>query len=76
MINEEGGRVYRGLFDAVLRRVDAETAHRLGFGAIRLAARVPGGVRLMRRVCVVDDPQLAVRALGLDFPNQIGRAHV
>jgi len=74
MINEEGGRVYRGLFDAVLLRVGAETAHRLGFGAIRLAARVPGGVRLMRRVCVVDDPQLAVRALGLDFPNPLGLA--
>ncbi|MGH8774053.1 MAG: quinone-dependent dihydroorotate dehydrogenase [Jiangellaceae bacterium] len=68
------GGLYGALFGAVLRRLDAETAHRLGFGAIRLAARVPPGARLMRTRCVVDNPVLRVRAFGLDFPSPLGLA--
>lgn len=73
MINGSG-RVYRVLFRTVLQRIDAETAHRLGFGALRAAAAVPGGAALMRRACVVDDPALPVRALGLDLPSPLGLA--
>ena len=73
MING-AGRVYRALFRTVLRRMDAETAHRLGFGAIRALARVPGGAALMRRACVEDDPALRVHALGLDLPGPLGLA--
>ena len=41
---------YRTLFDKVLTRVDAETAHRLGFRALRagrplVGHAVPGAVR-------------------------------
>lgn len=34
--------MYRLLFDHVLRRIDPEQAHHLGFGAIRAVAAVPG----------------------------------
>jgi dihydroorotate dehydrogenase len=73
MINR-AGRVYRALFRTVAQRMDAETAHRLGFGALRAAAAVPGGAALMRRACAVDDPALAVHALGLDLPGPLGLA--
>jgi dihydroorotate dehydrogenase len=60
---------YRLLFDRVLTRVDAETAHRLGFRALRKGAPAlrlgaswlgAGGVR--------------VRAMGIDFPGPLGLA--
>jgi dihydroorotate dehydrogenase len=58
-----------GLLEALtrpfLRMLDAEDAHRL---AIR-ALRIPPFVKL-----VADDPRLAVRAFGLNFPNPIGMA--
>jgi dihydroorotate dehydrogenase len=73
MINGSG-RVYPVLFRTVLRWIDAETAHRIGFGAIRAAAALPGGAALMRRACVVEDPALPVRALGLDLPGPLGLA--
>jgi dihydroorotate dehydrogenase len=59
--------IYRSLFDQVLTRVDAETAHRAGFGALRAAERV-GALRGRRPVT---DP---VRALGLTFPGPLGVA--
>jgi dihydroorotate dehydrogenase len=48
-----------------LRLLDPEDAHRL---AIR-ALRIPPFVKL-----VADDPHLAVRAFGLNFPNPVGMA--
>jgi dihydroorotate dehydrogenase len=45
--------------------LDAEAAHRLAIRALKL----PPFVKL-----VADDPQLAVRAFGLNFPNPIGMA--
>jgi dihydroorotate dehydrogenase len=58
-----------GLLEALtrpfLRLLDAEDAHRL---AIR-ALGIPPFVKL-----VADDPRLAVRAFGLNFPNPIGMA--
>jgi dihydroorotate dehydrogenase len=68
-----GWPVYGWLFRTLFRRVDAEAAHRLGFGAIRFAAGIPGGTRLMRRVSRPDD-SLRVRALGLAFPSPLGLA--
>ncbi len=64
--------VYRGLFDGVATRLDAERAHRAGFGSLRLAARVPG---VMSRVC--GGPQRVaspVNAFGLTFPGPLGIA--
>jgi dihydroorotate dehydrogenase len=55
---------YRLLFDRVLTRVDAETAHRLGFRALRVGARplrLPSG-------------GAPVHAMGLDFPGPLGLA--
>ncbi|HEU4489250.1 MAG TPA: quinone-dependent dihydroorotate dehydrogenase [Jiangellales bacterium] len=66
--------VYRVLFDRVLRRVDAETAHLTGSAALRAAAAVPGLARLGARVLGPHDPALRVRALGLELPGPLGLA--
>ncbi len=78
--------VYRWLFDHALVRVDAETAHRAGFGALRVArpllARVTSG-QLTRWSTGsgrsgVTRGQLTVpgtvRAMGIDFPGVLGLA--
>jgi dihydroorotate dehydrogenase len=56
-----------GLFDAIarpmLRMLDPEDAHRLAIHALKF----PPLVKL-----VADDPRLAVRAFGLNFPNPVG----
>ena len=57
---------YRRLFDRVLVRVDAETAHRAGFAALR------GLDKLDRRRRGRTGG--AVRALGIDFPGPLGLA--
>jgi dihydroorotate dehydrogenase len=49
----------------LLRMLDAEDAHRLAIHALRL----PPFVKL-----VADDPRIAVRAFGLNFPNPVGMA--
>src|SRR5713226_1976926 len=49
----------------LLRLLEAEDAHRLAIAALKL----PPFVKL-----VADDPRLAVRAFGLNFPNPIGMA--
>ena len=58
-----------GLLEAwvrpLLRLLDPEDAHRLAI----LALKVPPHVRL-----VPNDPRLAVRAFGLNFPNPVGLA--
>ena len=58
--------IYRQLFDRVLTRVDAETAHRVGFAALRAAGRV-GALRARPAV----EP---VHAMGLRFPGPLGLA--
>lgn len=66
--------MYWLLYRMVLRRVPAETAHRLAFGVIRGVARVPGAAWLLRRWLGPRDPVLRVRALGLEFPGPLGLA--
>jgi dihydroorotate dehydrogenase len=66
--------MYWLLYRMVLRRVPAETAHRLAFGVIRAVARVPGAAWLLRRWLGPRDPVLRVRALGLEFPGPLGLA--
>jgi dihydroorotate dehydrogenase len=66
--------VYELLFTAVLARLPAETAHRLGFGLIRLAGSVPGLGGLLRRRLAPADPVLRVRAFGRDLPGPLGLA--
>jgi len=66
--------VYRFLFDLVLRRLDAERAHRLGKRSLHAArATAPGRALLQRRVGP-PDPILEVRAWGLTFPSPLGVA--
>jgi dihydroorotate dehydrogenase len=60
---------YRVLFDRVLTRVDAETAHRLGFRALRLGAPA---LRLAPSWLSVGG--LPVRTMGIDFPGPLGLA--
>jgi dihydroorotate dehydrogenase len=57
---------YRTLFDRVLTRVDAETAHRVGFRALRLGSPLAG-----RLLATSGRP---VRAMGLTFPGALGLA--
>jgi dihydroorotate dehydrogenase len=66
--------MYRLLYRMVLRRVPAETAHRLAFALIRGVAWVPGAAWLLRRWLGPRDPVLRVRALGLEFPGPLGLA--
>jgi dihydroorotate dehydrogenase len=58
-----------GLFDSLarpmLRLLDPEDAHRLAIHALKF----PPFVKL-----VADDPRLAVRVFGLNFPNPVGMA--
>lgn len=63
--------LYRQLFDRVLTRTDAETAHRAAFRAIRAAqpaTRLVGG-----RVARVGGAS-TTRVMGLDFPGLLGLA--
>jgi dihydroorotate dehydrogenase len=66
--------IYRGIYDTVLRRLPAEPAHKLGFGAIRAAAALPGGTAAMRSAFLRCAPSLRVHAMGLDFPGPLGLA--
>ncbi len=66
------------LYDAAFRvlapRVDAERAHDLGFGAIRVAGAVPGSPAVLRRVFDGSGPATAVDAMGLRFRSPLGLA--
>jgi dihydroorotate dehydrogenase len=64
---------YRLLFDHVLTRVDAETAHRAGFAALR-AATLPIRLRPAGREARPDRRRIAVQAMGLTFPGPLGLA--
>ena len=58
----------------LLFRLDAERAHDLAIGAMRLASGSPTLLRALRAACAVPDPRLQVRAFGLTFPNPVGLA--
>jgi dihydroorotate dehydrogenase len=69
--------MYGWLYQVVLRRLPAETAHLAAIRLIRalgLAAGVPGAARGLRRVFGPHDPALRVRALGREFPGPLGLA--
>jgi len=61
---------YRLLFDKALVHVDAETAHRLGFAALRGVQRATRGLDKLDRRHVGP----GVSALGLEFPGPLGLA--
>ncbi len=66
--------MYDALFRWLLARLPAETAHHLGFGALRLFAAIPGVRRLLERRLAPHHPSLAVEALGLRFEGPLGLA--
>jgi dihydroorotate dehydrogenase len=66
--------VYRAIYSAVLRHVPPEAAHRGAFWLIRAAAAGPGVGWALRRFLAPKDPELRVRALGIDFPGPLGLA--
>jgi dihydroorotate dehydrogenase len=66
--------MYRLVFSLILRRLPAETVHRMSFAGLRLLAALPGVLPLLRRVLGPRDPALRVHALGLEFPGPLGLA--
>lgn len=64
--------MYRLLFHLVLRRLDAERAHRLGYEVIRFAPAL--GLGPLLRTLTRPHASLAVDALGLRFPSPFGVA--
>ncbi|MCW1249185.1 quinone-dependent dihydroorotate dehydrogenase [Acaricomes phytoseiuli] len=65
-------RIYPAFFRLAFSWMDAERAHQLGFGAIRLSHRLGIGA-LLQRFCA-PDPALRTEALGLVFPSPFGLA--
>jgi dihydroorotate dehydrogenase len=63
---------YRLLFDTVLTRLDAESAHRLGFAALRAAQPALARVGPSARPKPVESARL--QAMGLEFPGPLGLA--
>lgn len=66
--------VYTLLYRLVLCRIPAETAHRLAFGLIRLAAALPVLRSVVGRWFAPAHPALRLRVLGLDLPGPLGLA--
>src|SRR5581483_9595932 len=66
--------MYRLMFSLFLRRIPAETVHRLSFAALRALSAVPGAMPLLRRVLGPRDPVLRVRAFGMEFASPLGLA--
>lgn len=64
--------MYRLIFKLVFARLDAESAHRFGFAAIRLMAATGVGTLIRRRAA--PDPSLSVSTLGLKFESPFGMA--
>ena len=69
-------RIYPKLFNLVFRRMDAERAHHLGFGAVKAAGALPAGTgpALLERVFPARDPLLKQTVFGVDFPAPFGLA--
>ncbi len=65
--------MYRALIRPLLYLLPAETAHHVGFGALRLLAAIPGVKALMRLWFHRSDTP-PIHALGLELPNPIGLA--
>jgi len=62
------------LLRSLMFRFDPEVVHARVFALLAFAAQHPGALRLLRWTAGVEDPNLRVRAFGLDFPNPFGLA--
>lgn len=69
-------RIYPRLFNLVFQRMDAEQAHRLGFGVIRAVGALPAGIglALLERLFPVHDAVLKRTVFGVEFPAPFGLA--
>lgn len=72
MSANSGHPIYSLLFNVVLRRFNAETAHHLGAIVVR-AAGLPG-IRHVKHEFLKPIPDLEVQALGLTFASPFGMA--
>ncbi|MDX1910853.1 MAG: quinone-dependent dihydroorotate dehydrogenase [Saprospiraceae bacterium] len=61
-------------FKPLLFALSPETAHRVTFQLLDLAAAFPPTRRLLRHWFCLPEPQLEKKALGLHFPNPVGLA--
>ncbi|GAA5068425.1 dihydroorotate dehydrogenase [Thermocatellispora tengchongensis] len=66
--------MYRFVFSQILARRDAEEAHHLALGALRVLSAVPPARRLAYRLLAPHDPILRVTAFGVHFPGPFGLA--
>lgn len=66
--------LYRALFWLVLRRLPAETAHRLGTTLMAAMMWLPGSRWLWRRLTAARDPRLALTVFGKTVPSPLGLA--
>jgi len=69
-------RIYPKLFNLVFRRMDAEQAHHLGFGAIKAVGALPAGtgLALLERLFPAHDAVLKQTVFGVEFPAPFGLA--
>ena len=65
--------IYRAL-RPLLFLLPPETAHHVGFGALRLAMAVPGVGAVTQALLAPSDPALEVEAFGVRFPTPVGLA--
>ncbi len=67
--------MYRHILKPVLFRMDAEKAHHLTIGMLKLAGQIPGGAALLGAMYGLNAPsELKTRLWGLEFPHPIGLA--
>ncbi|HVV82716.1 MAG TPA: quinone-dependent dihydroorotate dehydrogenase [Kofleriaceae bacterium] len=66
--------LYRALFWLVLRRLPAETAHRIGTALLGAMMWVPGAKALARRLTGARDPRLRLTVFGRELPSPLGLA--
>jgi dihydroorotate dehydrogenase len=66
--------VYGPLLRPLLFALPPDTAHGLALLALGLPERLPPLRALLQRALAVDAPSLAVRTMGLTFPNPVGLA--
>jgi dihydroorotate dehydrogenase len=65
-------RLYPLLFEHVLRRLDAESVHRLAMGGLALLGKATPALAVTRRALAPRDPVLRVDAFGLSFASPLG----
>jgi dihydroorotate dehydrogenase len=65
-------RLYAFVFEHLIRRLDAESAHKLAIGGLALAGRAKPVLAVMRWALAPRDPILRVSAFGQTFASPLG----